>query len=74
MAPIPPDCFLNDCESLGAFNGKKRWRSSDGRKLYEFDELHSEVEVYNRRGKHIAVVDITGQYSKPAVGGRTIDV
>ncbi|WP_071837646.1 colicin E3/pyocin S6 family cytotoxin [Hymenobacter norwichensis] len=71
--PIPTPCYLDTCEFLGVINGKKRWRSDSGR-LYEWDSLHGEIEVYNRRGKHIAVYDPEGNYKKDAVNGRKIDV
>jgi len=61
--------------SMGAFNGKRRWGSADGRRLYEWDDLHGEIEGYNKRGKHIGVLHaVTGTLIKPAVRGRTIDV
>ena len=59
----------------GAFRGKKRWRSPDGRRLYEWDDLHGEIEGYNTRGKHVGVFHaVTGALIKPAVRGRKIDV
>jgi len=61
--------------SLGAFNGKKRWRSPDGNRLYEYDGTHGEVEGYHQSGKHIGVfLAVTGEMIKPAVRGREIDV
>jgi hypothetical protein len=40
-----------------------------------WDGLHGEVEVYNRRGKHLGVADaISGELIKPAINGRCIDV
>ena len=47
MVPIPRPCFLDECVSLGAFNGQKRWRSEDGKRLYTWDSLHGEIEVYD---------------------------
>ncbi len=73
--PRPSPCFLDGMVSIGAFGGKKRWRSQDGKRLYEWDDLHGEIEGYNKRGKHIGVFHvITGALIKPAVRGRTIDV
>jgi hypothetical protein len=75
MKSIPSPSFLDDLECLGAFNGKKRWRSPTGKLLYEWDSLHGEIEVYNNRGRHIQVIDaVTGVILKPAVKGRKIDV
>ncbi|MBV8779205.1 MAG: hypothetical protein JO258_18575 [Alphaproteobacteria bacterium] len=73
--PIPRPSILDGFESLGAPYGERRWRSHGGRRLYTWDALHGEVEVFNARGKHLGSLDpITGQMVKQAVPGRTIDV
>jgi hypothetical protein len=60
---------------MGAISGEKRWRSKDRRRIYTWDELHGEIEVFNKRGHHLAVIDpIHGNVIKPAVKGRTINV
>jgi len=42
---------------------------------YTWDSLHGEIEVFNKRGKHIGVVDaVSGELIKDAVKGRSIDV
>ena len=71
--PIPLDSFLfTTCQPLGAFKGRKRWRSADGGKYYEWDATHGEIEVYNRRGRHLGVLNAHGLLIKDAVPGRTI--
>ncbi len=71
---VPEHSILNSLEYLGYFSGRKRWRSDNGW-LYEWDALHGEIEVYNKRGKHLGVMDYeTGQLVKPPVKGRKIDV
>lgn len=73
--PIPDKSIVSDCDHLGAFNGKRRWRSKNKKRLYEWDALHGEFEVYNFRGKHLGAVDpITGEMKKDAKKGREIDV
>ena len=73
--PIPTPCFLDNCESLGAFGGSRRWRSLDGKRLYTWDSLHGEIEVYNKRGRHLGAADaVTGVLIKPARKERHIDV
>jgi hypothetical protein len=72
--PIPKPCFLDNCESLGAVNGTKRWRDKNGDRLYTWDSLHGEIEVFNKRGRHIGVMNPQGQFIKDAVKGRKIDV
>jgi Cytotoxic len=71
----PEPCFLDSCESLGAINGEKRWRSPDGKRLYTWDGLHGEIEVFDQRGCHLGAIDaVTGAYRKDARRGRYIDV
>jgi hypothetical protein len=54
--------------------GRKRWLGEKGQ-IYEEDTQHGELEKYNSRGKHEAVVDPdTGDIVKGPVKGRTIEV
>ncbi len=72
---IPKPSILDNFEDLGFVHGERRWRSDDGKRLYTWDSLHGEVEVFNRRGKHLGEMDPqTGKMTKPAVAGRKIDV
>ncbi len=72
--PIPKPSFLDKCISLGAINGQKRWRSEDNKRLYTWDSLHGEIEVYNKRGKHLGVLNPQGDLIKEPIKGRKIDV
>lgn len=72
--PIPRPSFLDECDSCGAYNGQKRWKSKDGKRLYTWDSLHGEIEVYNQRGRHLGVLNPQGEFIKDAVKGRKIDV
>ena len=72
--PIPKPSYLDNCDFLGAGHGRKRWRSTDGSRLFEWDSQHGEIEVYNRRGKHLGVFDNEGNYIKGPEKKRTIDV
>ena len=74
MIPVPLGGFLGDCIPLGAPEGRKRWRDPKGKRLYEWDSLHGEIEVYNARGDHIAVYDADGNWKGEAVEGRRIKV
>ena len=72
--PLPPDSFLHHLE-LSVHGGRKRWRDRDRKRLYEWDGLHGEVEIYNDRGRHLGAADpLTGQLTKDAVKGRRVDV
>ncbi len=73
--PIPRPGFLDSCESLGYIYGERRWRSIDGRLLYTWDSLHGEIEVFDKRGQHVSVLDArTGAVIKPRRKGRGIRV
>lgn len=72
--PIPKPSFLDQCFSLGAVNGQKRWRSEDKKRYYTWDSLHGEIEVFNKRGKHLGVFSPNGDFIKEPVKGREIDV
>lgn len=76
MSPVnrPDPCFLDQMERVKR-RGRPRWRNKDGSRLYEWDELHGEIEVYNRLGHHLGVLDAgTGRIIKGPVRGRRIDV
>jgi len=72
------DCFLKDQTRIsfhGNFKGRKVYRNSDGSRFYTYDYTHNEVEVYNKRGVHIGVVDpVTEEYIKGAIKGRIQEV
>jgi hypothetical protein len=69
----PSPCFLDEQVPLKAQRGRKVWRSRDGERLYTWDSLHGEIEVFNKRGRHLGVLDaITGNLIKPAVRGRRL--
>ena len=72
--PIPKQSYLDDCILIGAVNGQKRWKSKDGKRLYTWDSLHGEIEVFNVRGRHLGVLNSGGIFIKEAVKGRKIDV
>ncbi len=68
--PIP--CFLNMLQKHIVQGGKQIYKSED--KYYMWDGLHGEIEVYNKRGYHIMVLDPYGNKIKDAVRGRKINV
>ncbi|AEX50938.1 putative cytotoxin [Rahnella aquatilis CIP 78.65 = ATCC 33071] len=53
---------------------RERWADSKGRRIYEWDSQHGELEEYRASdGEHLGSVDHkTGQQLKPAVKGRNI--
>jgi hypothetical protein len=71
----PKPCFLDKFQQWKVVDGRKTWRSEDGKRLYQWDSLHGEIEVYNSRGHHLGSVDaVTGIFLKMPVKGRRIDV
>jgi hypothetical protein len=72
--PVPSNSYLHALERVPR-RGATRWRSDNGERLYEWDALHGEVEVYDKRGNHLGVEDaISGRAIKGAQPGRRIDV
>jgi len=48
---------------------------TDGNKIYEWDRLHNDIEMYNSRGEHLGTIDPrTGLKIKDAVAGRKINL
>lgn len=72
--PIPKPSFLDHCEQLGYVYGERRWLSAD-KLILTWDGRHGEIEAFDRRGRHVAVLDaVTGVPIKPAYRGRRIRV
>lgn len=72
--PRPSPCFLDKQVKLHR-EGGQRWRNEDGSRLYEWDDLHGEIEVYDRRGFHLGTLNaVTGRREKEPTKGRRIDV
>jgi Cytotoxic len=73
--PPRDSAFLNGLVRVPRQGGPQRWRSVDGQRIYEWDSLHGELEVYTRRGYHLGALDPhSGAMIKDARRGRRIDV
>ena len=71
--PKPTPCYLDGFEFYQVIDGRKVYRN--GRLLYSWDELHGEIEVFDKRGYHLGALDgITGEQIKPAKKGRRLHV
>lgn len=68
----PRPCFLDGMEKHIMDGETQIYKSGD--KYYSWDKLHGEIEVFNKRGRHIMVYDADENYIKPAVKGRKINV
>ncbi|QKW58320.1 hypothetical protein HUT07_17535 [Stenotrophomonas sp. NA06056] len=72
--PIPKPCYLDQLKRIPR-RVPPRWESPNQDRYYEWDAYHGEIEVYDRRGNHLGVIDaMTGDFQKGAVRGRKIDV
>jgi hypothetical protein len=73
--PKPNPCYLDGFEKWKIVGGRQIWRNKEGSRLYTWDSLHGEIEVYNDRGYHLGVLDaVSGELIKPAVKGRKINI
>lgn len=70
--PRPRPCFLDTLQKYKVVGDTQIYRSND--KYYTWDSLHGEIEVFNKRGHHLMVLDADGRKIKDAVRGRRIDV
>lgn len=73
--PLVPPTFLDDCIVLNKLiDGKKTWKSQDGKKLYQWDSQHGDVEVYSaKNGVHLGSADkVTRKTIKGPVNGRRL--
>lgn len=70
--PKPRPCFLDGMAKYHISSGRQIYKKED--KYYSWDEFHGEIEVFNRWGWHIMVLDAQGNYIKDAVKGRRINV
>lgn len=72
--PPPKEGFVESLSNWKEISGRKTWRSKDKKRLYQWDTLHGEFEVYNKRGRHLGTVDENGVHKGDAIKGRSIDV
>lgn len=70
--PRPKPCYLDGMQYYQVIDHRKVYKYAD--KYYTWDELHGEIEVFNKFGYHIAVLDPTGAKKHDAVRGRKINV
>lgn len=72
-APRPEPCFLDLFEFYKVIDGRKIYRSKD--RYFSWDELHGEIEVFDRRGFHLGALDaVSGALIKDAKRGRRLHV
>lgn len=73
--PLPKPCWLDQFEVWRVVRGERVWRNEDGSRLFTWDSLHGEIEVFDRNGWHLGAVDAQmGELIKDAKKGRRIHV
>ena len=56
-------------------NGLRQSGTGRNRRYYSWDYTHNEIEVFDAKGNHLGALDpSTGDWAKPAVKGRKINV
>lgn len=72
--PIPKPSFFDGCiPLLKLIEGKKTWKSKDGKKLYQWDSQHGDIEIYSaKNGVHLGSADKSGKPYKGPVKGRKL--
>lgn len=75
LIPYSPPSFLEHYLILSKrIDGKKTWKSKDGKRPYQWDSQHGDVEIYSaKNGVHLGCADKeTGKVTKPPVKGRRL--
>jgi hypothetical protein len=75
LIPYRPPSFLDNYPVLSKrIDGKKTWKSPDGKRLYQWDSQHGDFEIYSAtNGVHVGCADkLTGRTIKPPVKGRRL--
>jgi len=62
-------------EKWKVIRGRQVWTNRDRSRFYTWDALHGEIEVFDRHGHHLGVLDaVSGLLIKLAVRGRILGV
>ena len=51
----PTPCFLDGMEKYKVMNGRQTYRANG--RYFQWDEMHGEIEVYDKRGRHLGALD-----------------
>lgn len=71
--PIPS--YLDGLDKYKVVGGQQVWANRERTRFFTWDSLHGEIEGFNKRGRHLGAFDAkTGDMTKPAVQGRTLNV
>jgi len=73
--PIPNPSYLDGSDFYRFIDGRKVWSDAGKGLFYTWDSLHGEIEVFNKRGRHLGAVDsLTGVFIKDEVKGRKLNL
>ena len=74
MIPYRPPSVLDNCTILlKRIDGKKTWKSIDGKRLYQWDSQHGDIEIYSaKNGVHLGCMNKDGTPTKGPVKGRRL--
>lgn len=69
----PTPCFLDGMEKYRVVDGRQTYKTRD--RYFQWDEFHGEIEVYDKRGRHLGALDAqSGTQVKDAERTRKINV
>jgi len=69
--PKPKPCYIDNFEFYKVISGRKVYRGKD--RYYSWDELHGEIEVFDKLRYHLGALDaVTGKMIKGAKKGRRL--
>lgn len=73
--PRPNPCYLDEFEVWRIVRGRKVWRNAASNRLYTWDSMHGEIEVFDARGRHLGVLHaVTGRFTGDAIHGRVLEL
>lgn len=71
--PKPTPCYLDRFEKYKVIDNRQVYKGEQF--YYTWDELHGEIEVFNKRGLHYGTLDaVTGKRIKDGIKGRRLHV
>lgn len=73
--PKPVPSFLDGLLKHTVVGRRQVWTNHDRTRYFTWDSLHGEIECFSKKGKHLGAMHAeSGEFIKPAVQGRTLDV
>lgn len=70
--PKPDPCYLDELRKAYVDGGRQVYKNERGNRFYTWDSMHGEIEVFDKRGVHLGVLDAQGNTIGDAVPNRRI--